>query len=263
VACAIALAAAVVFDRFDTAKTSSGRRAKKEAAAKNGGEIGVSVAGNAAAPVHLTPLVVPARVHAFGRLLAAELRLARFGLRWWWYAVAAGLMIAEFTAPLEVARGPIVASAWMWCVFVWSGLGAKETRFATRGLLFSCANILPRQLLACWAAGVAVALVMGVGAAVRLVIAADTAGLLAWLAGALLLPSVALFLGVVSGTSKPFEGALTLVWYLGPMNHTPGLDFTGAANGMHTTAYAVVMLGIAAGCVVGASGARARQLRSM
>ena len=124
-------------------------------------------------------------------------------------------------------------------------------------------NILPRQLLSCWAAGLAVSVLIGVGAAVRLVIATDMVGLSAWLAGALLLPSVALFLGVLSGTSKPFEGALTLAWYVGPMNHTPGLDFTGAANGAHETRYAVVALAIAASCVVGACAVRARQLRSM
>lgn len=151
----------------------------------------------------------------------------------------------------------------MWCAFVWSGMGAREPRFATRGLLFSCANILPRQLLACWTAGVAVSLFVGVGTAVRMLIGADTEGLLAWLAGAPLLPSAALFLGVVSGTSKLFEGALTLAWYVGPMNHTPGLDFTGAANGAHTTAYALVMLGMAAACLVGACVLRARQLRSL
>lgn len=111
VACAIALVAAVVFDRFDTTKVvGSGRR--KEALTANGVAGTTTIAaGSAMAQVHLTPLVVPTRVHAFGRLFAAELRLAVFGLRWWWYAVAAGLLIAEFAAPLDAARGAIVASA--------------------------------------------------------------------------------------------------------------------------------------------------------
>ena len=262
VACAIALVAAVVFDRFDTAKVRTGKKGKRKAEADEAtAGRPASVAGSPGATVHLTPLAVPARVHAFGRLFAAELRLALFGLRWWWYAVAAGLLIAQFVAPLEISRGPLLGSAWMWCVFVWSGMGAREARFETRGLLFSCANILPRQLLACWAAGVAVSMAVGVGAAMRLLLATDTAGLMAWLAGALLLPSTALFLGVISGTSKPFEGALTLAWYVGPMNHTPVLDFTGAANGEHTMAFAVGALAIAAACVVGAWMVRAKQLR--
>jgi hypothetical protein len=263
VASGIAMIAALVFDRFDTAKIGGTKKSKKSVTTANGEpEARASSAANAAEQVHLTPLMLPARVHAFGRLFGAELRLALFGLRWWWYVVAAGLLIAQLAAPLEASRGMIVASAWMWCVFVWSGMGARETRFAMRGLLFSCAKILPRQLLACWAAGVAVSLCVGSGAAVRLAVAGDTAGLLAWLAGALVLPSAALFLGVLSGTSKPFEGALTLVWYVGPMNHTPGLDFTGTANGAHTMAYAVAGSGIAAACVVGACVVRLRHLRA-
>ena len=261
VACAIGLLAAVVFDRFDTAKSVGAKKGKKAKAAAAEAQVN---AGSGAAPVvRLTPLAVPARVNAFGRLFAAELRLAVFGLRWWWYAVVAGLLIAQLAAPLEVSRGPLVACAWLWCVFVWSGMGAREKRFETRGLLFSCAKILPRQLLACWTAGVAVALLAGLGAALRLVIGGDWAGLVGWMAGALVLPSAALFLGVLCGTSKPFEGALTLVWYVGPMNHTPGLDFTGTANGAQTISYALVTTLIAMGSVVGACAARARQLRSV
>jgi hypothetical protein len=261
VACAMVPLAALVFDRFDAAKAGGGKKSKKHTAANGAVEATAGAAENAATKIHLTPLAVPARVHAFGRLLIAEIRLAVFGTRWWWYAVACGLLIAQFAAPLDISRGPILASAWMWCVFVWSGMGARESRWGTRALLFSCAKILPRQLLACWGAGVAAAILVSIGAALRLVIATDTVGLLAWLAGALVLPSAALFLGVVSGTSKPFEGLLTLAWYVGPMNHTPGLDFTGAANGAHTVTYAMVGLGIAVALVVGTSTVRWRQLR--
>jgi hypothetical protein len=57
----------------------------------------------------------------------------------------------------------------------------------------------------------------------------DWHGVSAWLAGAFFVPSLALALGVWSGTSKPFEAFYTALWYVGPMHHTPGLDFTGAA----------------------------------
>jgi hypothetical protein len=48
---------------------------------------------------------------------------------------------------------------------------------------------------------------------------------------------LALALGTFSGTGKPFEGLLPAIWYVGPMNHTPGLDFTGTASGPHTVSY--------------------------
>lgn len=265
VACAIVPLAAFVFDRFDTAKSaragnkrqkgSSALAPEQESQASNG-------AIRSTAHVHLTPLAGGRRATAFGRIFLAELRLALFGRRWWWYAIAIGLLIAEFVAPLEASRGPILASAWMWSVFVWSPMGARETRFSTRQLLFSCANILPRQFLACFLAGLSIAFLMGAGTAVRLAVAGSSSGLLAWLAGALFLPSLALFLGTLSGTSKPFEGLLTVLWYVGPMNHTPGLDFTGSANGPHTSSYAVSFLALAAVFLLSGLAFRAAQLRS-
>lgn len=264
VACGLVAAVVQVFDRFDTATATkaANRNARKDAAQALRGSLG-------RAPVetnshgHLAPLARAGRTSAFFRIFSAELRLALFGLRWWWYAVAIGLLIAEFLAPLAVSRGPVLASAWMWCVFVWSPMGARESRFATRGLLFSCAKVLPRQVSACFLAGLCVAGVMGIGAAVRLGMAGDAVGLLAWSAALALLPALALFLGISSGSSKSFEGLLTFVWYVGPMNHTPGLDFTGTANGAHQVHYAVIYLVVGALLLGCAFLVRARQLQSV
>ena len=142
-ALALVLLAALVFDRFDSSRSlaPSWRRPKQAAAAHDA--IANSSTAEAPrqspttrAPAHLTPLAASGRTHAFGRLVLAELRLTVKGMRWWWYAVAAGLLIAQFAAPLDASRGPILGSAWMWLVLVWSGMGARESRFGTRALLF-------------------------------------------------------------------------------------------------------------------------------
>jgi hypothetical protein len=263
VACAIALFAALVFDRFDSdTPGGAAKPAKRKFSAAAPQQESAAPAAIPSAQIHLTPLVVRPQSSAFSRIFLAELRLALFGRRWWWYLVAIGLLIAEFFSPLEVSRGPLLACAWMWAVFVWSPMGARESRFSTRQLLFCCANILPRQLLGCFLAGVSVAFLTGAGAGIRLAIAGDSSGLLAWLAGALLLPAFALFLGVASGTSKPFEALLTMLWYVGPMNHTPGLDFTGSANGLHTISYALVFLALAVAFLLSSVALRSTQLRS-
>jgi hypothetical protein len=263
----IVLLAALFFDRFDPISWFSPftRKSKKvlpERVAEQSAA-GVAAAAKPGGTVHLTPLAANAHTRAFGRLLTAELRLSLQGLRWWWYAVAAGLLIAQFAAPLEISRGPLLGTAWIWPILVWSAMGSRESRFGTRSLLFSCANILPRQLVACFLAGLTVAVLTGAGAGVRLLLARSFTGLFAWSAGALFLPSLALFLGIFSGTGKPFEGLLTAIWYVGPMNHTPGLDFTGAANGAHTTSYALSYIAIAAALLVSAYAIRFRQLRSI
>jgi hypothetical protein len=279
---AIALLAAVFFDRFDPAKSSRfwSRRPKpvaQNAAMNRTAAIGSTPAdeaffgtGSYDLPVtatqsrepHLTALTGAARRKGFGRLLVAELRLALQGRRWWWYAIALGLLVAQFVTPLGAARGPLLGSAWLWCVLLWSAMGSRESRCGTRGLLFSCSGILDRQMPACYLAGVAIAVLSGAGIAVRLSDGGDTAGLFGFLAGAFFLPSLALALGAVSGTGKAFEAILTALWYIGPINHTQGFDFTGAASGAATLRYAGMYAALTAALLAMAFIARLRQLRN-
>ena len=98
-------------------------------------------------------------------------------------------------------------------------------------VIFSCPGILQPQFPASWMAGIALAMLTGAGAGLRLLLAGDRAGAAAWLSGAVFVPSLALSLGVWSGTSKFFEGLYTALWYLGPMNHAPGFDYTGSLGG--------------------------------
>ncbi len=106
-------------------------------------------------------------------------------------------------------------------------MGSRESRFATESLIFSSDHALLRQLPAAWTAGVIVALITGGGLGIRLLLAGDHNGLLAWFAGALFIPSLALALGVWSGSGKAFEAIYTVWWYIGPMHHVPGVDFMG------------------------------------
>jgi hypothetical protein len=264
VAIAIPLCGAIFFDRFDPARSRGFLRAKsqpKGRAVEEGAVQGrAPVLPRTAAPAHLTPLASQARHSGFIGLVAAELRLALKGSHWWWYAVATGLLIAQLAAPLEVSRGPLLAAAWIWPVLIWSALGTRESRFGTAQLIFSCPRILTRQLPAAWIAAALVAALAGLGAAIRMAIAGQRAGLLAWGAGVLFIASLALALGVWSGTSKFFEGFYTTLWYVGPLNRVPGLDFTGSASGHLTSRYAVVYFLIGAALVAVAFFRRARQL---
>ena len=200
-AIALVLCGAWFFDRFDPARSrqKSGAKHRRKGAAAPAGSSRNSSRRQSTSPRRSISLRLPrARgIPASSRLLLAELRLALKGYRWWWYAVAGGLLIAQFAAPLNVARGPLLAVAGILARFLgWSALGTREARFGTEQLLFSCARILPRQFPAAWIAGVLVAALTGLGAAVRLALAGQSAGLWAWAAGALFIPSLALALGV-------------------------------------------------------------------
>lgn len=260
--------AAVVFDRFDPSRSLgpslNGRKQRSQATL---GADSASVAASSPsqtssrASVHFTPLAGAVRSNTFFRIFTAELLLSLKKLRWWWYLVAAGLLIAQFVTPLEVSRGLLLGGSWLWPVLIWSAMGTRETRFGTRPFLFSCAGILTRQLPACWLAGLVVTVLTGAGSILRLVVAHDFSHLFGVLAGAVFVPSLALGLGVVSGSSKFFEAFYTFLWYVGPMNHTYGIDYTGAANGSNVISVGVRYLVVAAGLCAAAYVIRARQLR--
>jgi hypothetical protein len=227
-----ALLAAVFFHRFDPARAGLTRR-KNKLEAQAGGEQGAvpEVAGFGGGAAAWSGLLTPlARVGGrtrFGHLVLAELRLMLQGQKWWWYAGAAGLFIACLASPLEAGRGGVILAAWIWPLLLWSQMGSREARWGTGALMFSAPRMLGRQLPAAWVAGVLVAMATGGGLAIRLVLAGDAQGLAGWLAGALFIPSLALALGLWSGSSKFFEALYTGWWYIGPLHHIRNADFMG------------------------------------
>jgi hypothetical protein len=230
VALGIAVVASLFFQRFDPARTwSFGKKKQSDAAAGTNGDAVASPTApeNRPSAGHLTPLGGKAGETRFWQLVVSELRLMLKGQRWWWYVVALGLLIAGAVSPTAVARQGVLTAAWIWPVLVWSQMGARESRFATQSLIFSSARTLNRQLPAMWLAGVLVSTLAGGGYGLRLLLSGDWHEFLAWVAGALFIPSLSLALGVLSGTSKPFEAIYTVWWYLGPLNHAPGFDFIG------------------------------------
>ena len=65
----------------------------------------------------------------------------------------------------------------------------------------------------------------------RLVLNGEAVGAFAVFVGALFVPSLALFLGVWTGSSKVFEFLYILFWYVGPLSGFVPLDFMGVLPG--------------------------------
>ena len=259
----IVIVSALLFDRFDP---SRGRALR---VAPDGRAVSTTEAQpeNYTAPVQvsaatLTPLAARATYSRFVSLVKAELRLMLKGQKWWWYAVAMGLAIASAAAPSADARGILLACAWIWPVLLWSSMGVRETRDQTYQLIFSAPHPISRQLPATWLAGVLVALLTGGGFGLRILLTGNFRGVLAWLVGAVFIPTLALALGVWSGTGKPFEILYTLLWYVGPMHAIPQLDFMGSAAVTSATRYPLIYLALAGIFGVTALAGRQRQLHS-
>jgi hypothetical protein len=252
----LAFLAALFFDRFDPSRGSL----RRQKAGANGQPVDVALPPAVPVPhVTLTPLPAGSRSR-FLAILIAELKLALKGQRWWWYAGAAGCFIGTLAAPLESVKQIALPLAWIWPVLVWSPLGTRESRFDTGGLLFSSARPLLRQLPATWAAGVLLALGTGAGAGLRFLIQGDHAALGAWLVGALFIPTLALALGIWSGTSKLFEILYLMIWYIGPMNHVPEMDYLGSTQAGIAQGMPLIYLAVTAALAAAAVAGRRRQL---
>lgn len=258
-AAGVALVAALFFDRFDPAR-GIGRRAARKRAATLNGAVDEAPAFVPVPAVHLSPLPEASRRFRFLDVLHAELRLLLNGRRWWWWAGAAGFLIATLTAPLDSVQRVVLPLAWMWPMLLWSSLGNREIRWDTTALLFSAARPLGRQLPATWLAGVALAMLTGSGAAVRFLAAGQWDSLGAWMVGALFIPTLALALGLWSGSSKLFEVLYLLLWYIGPMNQVPAMDYSGSTPQGLAGGMPLVYLGATALLLGAAVVGRRRQL---
>jgi hypothetical protein len=228
-ALAVALLASLFFHRFDPARERIAR--KQQEAPDRPAVLELAAARELARSdpwsSRLTPLPPASVKNRFTSVLIAELRLMLQGHRWWWYAVAAALFVACVAAPLSVSSGGIILAAWIWPMLIWSQMGSREARYATGSLIFSAPHALQRQLPAVWLAGVIVTALTGGGLAIRLLIARDLHALVGFAVAACFIPSLALALGIWSGSSKFFEALYTAWWYTGAAHHIPGLDFTG------------------------------------
>ncbi|RIK29037.1 MAG: hypothetical protein DCC56_14350 [Anaerolineae bacterium] len=256
IALALTFLSALFFDRFDPSRTRP-RRMRMKNSASNSVPAPASTSKPLPTP-HLTPLNKAANRFSFFTVLTAELKLLLKGQRWWWYAITGGIIIACFVNSSSVVREIVLPIAWVWPILIWSAIGNREIHNNVQQLTFSSASPVWRQLPAQWLAGFIVTLFMASGAVIRFVIDGDTVGLIALLSGAIFIPSLALAAGVWSGTSKLFEILYMAIWYLGPLNKVPGLDYIGSHSDGYPQFFIPFSMVLIALAIIG----RSRQLRN-
>jgi hypothetical protein len=258
VALAIALLAALFFDRFDPARSRSG---KGQPGSANPGRSKLDLSRfDPRRFVTLPRLSLPSfwpKV-LFLRVLEAELRLTLKGLRWWWYLVALGLIAAGLSTP--DVRGSLLV-AWIWPVWVWSKLGVREKQHHTGSWVFAAPHPLRRQFPAAWLAGVIVTMLAGSGVGLRLVLTGEWAYFLGWSVAAFFVPTLALALGVWSGSNKFFEALYVAWWYIGPVSGLAALDFTNLSPDAIAQGSLTTYLGAIAVLLSLAALGRTRQMR--
>ncbi|MYS81976.1 hypothetical protein [Embleya scabrispora] len=218
-AVAVAILPALWFARFDPARGGTRGAAQNEPPA----------AAARAYPPSTPPVLphTPARVgFTLPRLLAGELRVLVQGVSRRWWAVTALLSALGLAATGDVVTSAVLPALWIWPLMVWSRLGTQRVEHDMAGLLGAYPTPR-RRLFAEWTAGLLLTALVGLAPAIRMVVAGDTPGLAAWAAGALLIPSFALCIGLASRTHRLFQALYLPLWW-GILNNITGLDFMGA-----------------------------------
>jgi hypothetical protein len=164
--------------------------------------------------------------------VVAEFSLLLRRVSWRWRIIALALIVLQFVLPFNIVRMYIVPASWLWPILLWSSMGGRERTHATEALLFSSAHPISRQLSASWVAGILLAIVTVAGAFGRAGFATDLPYISTLVIASLLIPTLALALGVLSGGCQLFEVVYLFLWYVGPINHVPGMDFLGTVQGV-------------------------------
>jgi hypothetical protein len=264
----LALLPALWFARFDRAQD---RRAPTPRGADtatgpsdHGVPVTVAVQGDAVhtrtVPLATIGGLTPARRgRPFARLLVGEARILLSRTPRWWLLGAAALIVAGAAVPVGVAVNPMLPVAWLWPVLIWSRVGTQEYEHDVNPLLAST-PAPHRRLLAGWLAAVLITAVVGAGPLVRQAIAGDGAGVTAWLAAVVFIPTLALALGVPSRSPRTFQAAYLLLWLV-VFTGERALDFMGTVrdHGEPAGPAPMVVLGVTA--ALGATAFAAHQLQ--
>jgi len=167
---------------------------------------------------------------AVGRLLAGEVRILVQGISPWWWLVAAGVNAAVLAIPGDLVSGRSAVTAtlivaWIWPVLIWSRLGTQRGENGVDTLMSAYPGV-HRQVLAEWGAGVVLTAAAAIGPLLRMVVTSDVSGTAGWFAGVLFIPSLAIVLGVLSRSHRPFQVVYVLLWYCAA-NQVAAADYMG------------------------------------
>lgn len=197
--------------------------------------------GTILTPVQARPVFLP--------VLIGELRLLFSGLRWW--SVGAGLLLLlEFVCPLSASTKFILPLAWIWPLALWSAMGSREIRYRTGEWVYASKS--GRRLLpATWLSGMLLSFLTSLGIAVRLLVEEQWGSLLGLLVAAVFVPTFALACGIWSRGSRTFEILYLSLWFLGPLNHMPVLNFMDLGDARLPFIYSLATVVLYAAAVLG------------
>lgn len=194
------------------------------------------------------------------RTVRAEVVLLVNGTSVWWLLGAAALALLTAIVPLTIAAGFILPLALIWPLERVSALGARERQHDVFDIFAATRGFTWRNVVAQWIAGTLVASVIAGGFIVRLIAGANPDAAIAVIASIAATVAIALMLGSITGSPRAFQALYLVAWYLGPIQHLPGID-VAVQSQAHPIATAAVALVLGLGGIAVAISQRTLALR--
>ena len=131
---------------------------------------------------------------------------------------------------------------------IWSRMGTVDTTNRTEQLILSTPNASIKFFIT-WLSGMFITFIYSFGIVLRLSIAGDIRAGIAYVIGILFIVTLAITLGYFAKSRRLFESIYLLLWYMGPVNQIPYLDFTGLSMN-HSLQYLILSLCLMSSVVI-------------
>ncbi len=246
---ALALAASLLFDRFQRGPARGPRWPWRRPAAKP--LVAPPACATLAVSLPTAPAVVAPPWVAALAAVEAEARLALKG-RWWYTLGCAGLFVAALLTPGEDMTGLVLALALLWPIGIIADLGCRERRQGTEELVLCAPRVRAWYLLWKWGAGLAVGVPVLLRPLTAMALRGHFLAMAAALVGLGFVVALAVACSTCSGGPLLFEALYLLVWwslYAGIGKDVPTwLDLAGVwyhgRNPVSIALYALLAMGL-------------------
>lgn len=161
-------------------------------------------------------------------LVFAEFKFSLMRMSRGYYAVLGILVFVSAVGDPAQMYGSLLPLIWLMPIGIWSQQGVKTSMGESNHILGATVNAIPWSFIAEYLAGFLIAIFSASPLLVRLAISGLWVNVFYILIGSVFITSLAGFLGFWTKGTKTFEVVYLFLWYLGPLNKTGLLDFTGS-----------------------------------
>ena len=131
-----------------------------------------------------------------------------------WKLIGMTGIVLCFALDIEIVQIYVMPLLMIWFVGVFSALGSKEHKHDMLGLIATIPGGKTKQITYSWIAGILISFMLITPILIRMLTHGQIGGMFAAFAGAIFVPSLALFFGEITKTSRFFEVLFIVKTYL-------------------------------------------------